>query len=110
MTLLRPRLDDAACRGQEDLFLGRASEENVNRMRTVCGSCRDRPECFAYALGHEDFGFWAGHTAAERRRLRTKYGIEIDRITNGNYTQAAYTTHEGDDDEHEDGVATADRA
>lgn len=102
MTLIRPRLEDAECRGREDLYL--KSTPNVaelKAMRAICGDCRDRPECLAYALEREPGGFWGGHSARERAALRRKYGIRLEPILVGSHVGSIYHPRgtENDDDE-----------
>lgn len=46
----------------------------------LCSACWDRPECLAWALVHENTGFWAGHTQASLGRLRREFGITIKPI------------------------------
>ncbi len=36
----------------------------------VCAVCPVRAVCLAYAVDHEEFGIWGGHTPAERDALR----------------------------------------
>jgi hypothetical protein len=84
VTLIRPRLDDAACRGREDLYLkSNPDRAELTVMRVICGDCLDRPECLAYALEREIGGFWGGHSARERTALRKKYGITLEPILIG---------------------------
>jgi transcription factor WhiB len=106
---MRPRLEEAACRGREDLYLKRIpSAGDLALMRKVCGSCRDRPECLAWALEREEGGFWAGHTPADRRRLREQYGIELKPIVIGSWVQINRNSQGGSDGHDElDGAATA---
>ena len=80
--MIRPRFDNAACRapGLEPLF---ARGTQARELEAVCGRCRDRPECLAWALEHEAHGFWGGHTAAARKRLRARFGIELEEIFAG---------------------------
>lgn len=91
MTLIRPRLDAAECRGREDIFLqSRPNPDALNTMRAICAGCWDRPECLAYALEHEESGFWAGHTAKQRTELREKYGIKVQPILIGTWVGDTY--------------------
>lgn len=100
MTHIRPRLDDAACRGREDLYLnGRPTPGDLAAMRAICAACRDRPECLAYALEHEDRHVWAGTTSGERVKLRRQYGIELEPILIGAHVGIIHYPQHG---EHED--------
>lgn len=60
---------EAACRGVDPdrLFVQGAAQ---NRAKTICASCRVRPECLADALDNGiEFGVWGGMTERERRAL-----------------------------------------
>lgn len=108
MTGTRPRLDDAACRGREDLYLKdnpRAPDHDL--MRKICATCWDRPECLTWALEREEHGYWAGHTAVDRRRLRAQYGIALRPIFAGAWASAPRGSTEGDQDGRDDAGAVA---
>ena len=45
----------------------------------ACQECQVRDECYVYAIRHEEFGYWAGTTPPERRRLRKEHGITLQR-------------------------------
>lgn len=44
----------------------------------ACKACKVSDECYIHALRHETFGFWAGTTEADRRRLRKAAGIAVE--------------------------------
>ena len=84
MTVSRPHLDEAACYGCSDLFLkDRPAARERLLMREICAGCWDRPTCLAYALRHEEHGFWAGRTAKQLSELRAEYGIKFEPILPG---------------------------
>lgn len=86
VTIARPHLDDAACHGLADLFLkDRPAARELKLMREICASCWERPVCLAYALQREEYGFWAGRTAAQLRELRDEHGIKLDPILVGQW-------------------------
>lgn len=77
-TALRPPLQFAACRGREDLFLAsHLKQPAVKERQKLCDHCFERPTCLAWALQHEEYGFWGGHDAKARTRLRERYGIVL---------------------------------
>jgi len=39
-------------------------------LNRICGECSVRTECYNYALEYDMQGYWAGTTAAQRRRVR----------------------------------------
>lgn len=107
MSSLRPRLEHAACRGREDLYLKDSPRApDYELMRKICGTCWDRPECLAWALEREERGYWGGHTPASRRQLRAKYGIELQPITTGMWVTAR-SDNQGNDDGFDDAGAVA---
>lgn len=79
--------DAAACRGLfVDMFFVNESDElgtgtlpNLGTMRRMCQGCPALEECREHAIKHEEFGFWAGTTAKERKRIRKQMGIRLDR-------------------------------
>ena len=78
--------DAAACRGlpieffyiEEDADPGSQLPENPT-VKRMCAGCPAREECLEHAIKHEDYGFWAGTTAKERKRIRKERGIWLDR-------------------------------
>jgi hypothetical protein len=68
---------DAACRGIDpDLFFPEKGE-SAFRAKAVCGRCRVRQACLAYALANnERFGVWGGLSERQRRRLR-RAGVSL---------------------------------
>jgi WhiB family transcriptional regulator, redox-sensing transcriptional regulator len=70
-----------------------------NEAEQACANCKVREECLDYALQFEDYGFWAGTTELERRKLRKARGIVLEarepilRLVQPHGTPAAYTRH-----------------
>lgn len=50
-------------------------------LTALCNGCDIRSKCFQWALVHEEYGFWAGTTPADRRRLRRQFDIKPEFIT-----------------------------
>lgn len=44
--------------------------EEVSELRSVCEQCPILAECRAYAVEHNEYGFWGGMTWRERDALR----------------------------------------
>jgi hypothetical protein len=44
----------------------------------ICQSCPFVSKCFAHAMAHEEYGFWGGTTAGQRKYLREKLGAGFD--------------------------------
>lgn len=44
----------------------------------ICQSCPFVSKCFAHAMAHEEYGFWGGSTAGQRKYLREKFGTSFD--------------------------------
>jgi hypothetical protein len=73
------------CTNYPDLF----HEDNTMVLRDavkLCAVCPIRAECLAYALKHENEGFWGGLRAAQRRRItglnkRHRYPTRENRST-----------------------------
>lgn len=60
-----------ACLGRNEF----AESRTTPAKRTTCASCPCLPECFAYSVEFEPFGFWAGMSIGERARIRATYLI-----------------------------------
>jgi hypothetical protein len=45
-------------------------------LRNVCASCPLLEDCFNWALHNEDFHFWGGTSAIERRRIREELKLK----------------------------------
>ena len=61
----------------DDDINARYKEKDLNTLRSLCADCKFLEPCFVYALHHERYGFWAGTTQEERRRLRKQKGIRL---------------------------------
>jgi len=46
----------------------------------ACASCPVKAPCLQYALTYEDYGYWGGTTARERREMRLKAKVHIRRL------------------------------
>jgi WhiB family redox-sensing transcriptional regulator len=85
MTLNVPHWqDNRACLGiSTDLFYLDSSEAvEVNRqLRPICEGCPVLQDCRDWARHHEEHGFWAGESAAARKKWRRENGVDIERVT-----------------------------
>jgi WhiB family redox-sensing transcriptional regulator len=52
---------------------------SLNKARGLCAGCPLLVACDAWALEHEEFGFWAGRTQDERERVRRERGLTLRR-------------------------------
>lgn len=67
-----------------DYELGRGSGTKLTvpeEVREACRSCPLKDHCLEWALKHEDFGFWAGTTKTQRRKMRRRLGIKLTPIS-----------------------------
>jgi len=74
----------ASCR-KSDVKDFYAHEKEVRKpvpehVKALCGQCPVGDDCFEYAILYEDYGFWAGTTAKERREMRRQVGLKIRRV------------------------------
>lgn len=69
----------AKCQGHEDMYLHDDEREYTKDHRawmdSKCDTCPVFKSCREWAIAHEDFGYWAGTTAGERREERKERGI-----------------------------------
>jgi WhiB family redox-sensing transcriptional regulator len=67
-------VDDAACRGQADLFFAPRAERPQARVRReararrLCAACPVAAPCREFARAHREYGFWGGESEDERHR------------------------------------------
>ncbi|MFI1994560.1 WhiB family transcriptional regulator [Actinoplanes sp. NPDC020271] len=69
--------NNAACVAiSADLFAAAAKatpdQRSVLAAKAVCGECRARTSCLAWAMAADESGVWGGLDQNERRRLRRK--------------------------------------
>ena len=50
-------------------------------LNETCDTCPMLAQCRAWALHHEEYGFWAGTTARERVALRRELGISFETLS-----------------------------
>lgn len=73
------------CRGMdpEIFYPSVAARRDFNRPHPqairACAVCPVKDECYLHALRKEDYGFWAGTTEQERRKLRKAAGIHLEK-------------------------------
>jgi WhiB family redox-sensing transcriptional regulator len=66
--------DEAACRGQPDLFFAPRAERPQARVRReararrLCDACPVALACRTFARDHREYGFWGGESEEERHR------------------------------------------
>jgi WhiB family redox-sensing transcriptional regulator len=70
---VRPNwMDNAACRGQADLFFAPRAERPQARVRReararrVCAICPIARQCQEFARENREYGFWGGESEEER--------------------------------------------
>lgn len=51
-----------------------------DRALVLCETCPVSERCLAYALAYEDVGIWAGTGPKERRTIRRRAGIALQRV------------------------------
>lgn len=62
---------EAECIGMSpNLFFPENGKRVSPWARQACDRCEVQPQCLAWALKYEEFGFWAGTTEMERRKMR----------------------------------------
>ena len=54
-------------------------------LKRICASCEVQEECFKYALNHAVAGYWAGTTAAQRQKIRSKLKIKAIPLIGSTY-------------------------
>ena len=68
----------ANCTGREDLYLAESvTREQVSEAEGLCNACPIKKQCHAWALAHEQYGYWAGTTPQERAEQRKVIGLRV---------------------------------
>jgi len=71
---------DANCKGMDTrLFYPKQGESIEQALVDACDSCPVRKECLNHALHWEHYGYWAGTSEKERKRLRKTLKISSRR-------------------------------
>jgi WhiB family redox-sensing transcriptional regulator len=61
----------ANCTGTDDEAWHKDNGEyDYTMLNRICADCPVKAECYNYALTYDMLGYWAGTTAAQRRRVR----------------------------------------
>lgn len=50
-------------------------------LRGLCSGCPILGECAEHAIRHEEFGFWGGLTATERKDIRRRRGVTVHSVS-----------------------------
>lgn len=53
-------------------------------LRQLCHGCPILDECHEHAIRHEEYGFWGGLTAQERKRERRSRNIVLESVSRYN--------------------------
>lgn len=71
--------ENAACQGTgvESWYTSDATPfaAELPLLRRICGRCPVLSECGNHAMANEQWGFWAGMTANERRLMRRRTAV-----------------------------------
>ena len=90
--------DDAACRGQNELFFAPAGERPETRSvreskaRAVCNTCAVIEPCREWARQNREYGFWGGESEEERAAAGYRVDMPVGRVARypkGNGTPVA---------------------
>ncbi len=76
-------MDDAACKGETDLFFGNGLERGGRRHNTVakakaiCAECPVIDPCREHAVRYESYGIWGGMSQRQLKAERRRRGISL---------------------------------
>jgi WhiB family redox-sensing transcriptional regulator len=68
----QPWRRSAACSASPVAWFFPTKGQRTDRAKAICGRCRVRSECLAYALEHDDPGVWGGTTERERLMISSQ--------------------------------------
>jgi WhiB family redox-sensing transcriptional regulator len=78
--------DQAACRGQNELFFAPAGERPETRSireakaRAVCHACAAIDPCRRWARENREYGFWGGESEEERAAAGFRVDMPVGRV------------------------------
>ena len=66
--------------GSEFYYLEQGGEavHIAEHLRPLCHSCPYFRQCRLWAIKHEEYGFWGGMTASERKRYRILHKVKLE--------------------------------
>ncbi|MFN8034481.1 MAG: WhiB family transcriptional regulator [Acidimicrobiia bacterium] len=94
-------IDDAACKGQNDLFFAPPGERPEARVvrerkaRAICQGCVAVASCRSWAREQREYGFWGGESEEERAAAGFRVDMPVGRVARypkGNGTPVAPRT------------------
>jgi WhiB family redox-sensing transcriptional regulator len=68
-----------ACAGVGETLFFAKEPDAIRDARKLCAGCPTLVACDTWAMEHEEFGFWAGKTALERKRIRREQRLPLHR-------------------------------
>jgi hypothetical protein len=85
--------DNPACTGLDvNLFYPTSGDDESTEaqalmpiLHKICSNCDVIDKCRKWAIVHEEFGFWGGMSAGERRLYRRRHNIKLDRPWKSEY-------------------------
>jgi hypothetical protein len=82
MSTYMPDLTEAACATP----FGRHIFDDITPAtipvaRSICQDCPVAQQCLNWAVQHEDFGMWGGHTKDQLRAERSRHGIRLQELS-----------------------------
>lgn len=88
-TSARPRLFDLLdgsqpCTEDPELFFQHEGDDH-EPAKAVCRACPLVRDCLAYALPRDVKGVWGATTTDERKALRRRHGIPVERLQISDY-------------------------
>lgn len=66
---------------QHEEYSGTADQTHFNRLVRICETCPALLECFEWAMVSEEYGWWGGSSARQRRQRRIEAGITLSDIS-----------------------------
>jgi WhiB family redox-sensing transcriptional regulator len=78
--------DQAACRGQNELFFAPAGERPETRAlreskaRAVCAACPVLSPCRQWARENREYGYWGGESEEERAAAGFRVDMPVGRV------------------------------
>jgi hypothetical protein len=63
--------------GNYDVFYPQIGRGLQKKIYLMCEECPVKPECLNHALQYEEYGYWAGTSSKERKKIRKELGIKL---------------------------------
>ena len=70
----------ASCAKKFNLFFPKKGRAKETQIKIICAGCPVKDKCLSHALLYEEYGYWAGTNAKDRKKMREELNINLVHI------------------------------